>query len=367
MIDEQSDRNNITGVSENNNNSQTAEPSFDPTTAPPGSLVYMANNPILYDERLKCAKNYLQGDEFKSDVDDFFKNGFRQSGFKNLDRVQQSLYPGLYCIGAISSLGKTTFVTQLADNLASSGEHVLYFSLEMNHFELYSKSISRQMFLNEYEKTNVVPLIPPLSAIEIRRGIDKDKQEFVQAVQTYTDKVQNRMVVIPTLFSIDIEGIINTTKEYMQAYPDVKPVVIVDYLQIVKATEFKGRPLEARAAIDHIVHSLKCFQSEYKLVVIVISSLNRQNYLTPVDFESFKESGGLEYTCDYLAGLQLSIMNDELFSKANCIKEKRDAVRAAKNKNPRDVELLCLKNRFGRSGYSVRFNYYPANDVFICK
>lgn len=51
-------------------------------------------------------------------------------------------------------------------------------------------------------------------------------------------------------------------------------------------------------------------------------------------------------------GLQLAIMNDELFDKDKKLKEKREAVKRAKLEVPRKVELVCLKNRYGRSSYS---------------
>ncbi len=54
-----------------------------------------------------------------------------------------SLYPGLYVIGAISSLGKTTFANQMADQIAEQGKSVLYISLEQSSLELTAKSISR--------------------------------------------------------------------------------------------------------------------------------------------------------------------------------------------------------------------------------
>ena len=52
-------------------------------------------------------------------------------------------YEGLYIVGAISSLGKTTLVTQIGDQIASGGQDVLVFSLEMARAELMAKSISR--------------------------------------------------------------------------------------------------------------------------------------------------------------------------------------------------------------------------------
>lgn len=55
--------------------------------------------------------------QFASDVQDFRKSGKLQSGYANLDTIT-NLYPGLYVIGAISSLGKTTFIHQMGEQIA---------------------------------------------------------------------------------------------------------------------------------------------------------------------------------------------------------------------------------------------------------
>lgn len=48
------------------------------------------------------------------------------TGFAMLDEaLDGGLYEGLYIVGAISSLGKTTLVTQIADQVASKGQDVL--------------------------------------------------------------------------------------------------------------------------------------------------------------------------------------------------------------------------------------------------
>ena len=39
-------------------------------------------------------------------------------------------------------------------------------------------------------------------------------------------------------------------------------------------------------------------------------------------------------------------------------------VHQAKVENPRKIELVCLKNRYGAPGYSCYFKYYPAYDYF---
>ncbi len=89
-----------------------------------------------------ATSHYLQ--EFIDGIANSVDTPFLPTGFPKLDNVLDGgLYEGLYIIGAISSLGKTTIITQIADQVASQGHDVLIFSLEMARSELMAKSISR--------------------------------------------------------------------------------------------------------------------------------------------------------------------------------------------------------------------------------
>lgn len=293
--------------------------------------------------------SYYLMNGYSDDEARFAKYKDRKTGFSNLDS-QTNLYPGLYVLGAISSLGKTTFACQLSDQLARAGEHVLYFSLEQSRYELVTKGLARLTAQRNKERA--------LSAIEIRNGtvteeLRKAKAEYV--------RFATHEIIYECGFDTTIETIIGKVQSYIED-TGVKPIVIVDYLQII-------RPLDSRQstkdAVDGHVRAFKKLQVENDLVVLLISSLNRQNYLTPIDYESFKESGGIEYTADVIWGLQLSVMNNEMFDKEKGLKQKREAVRAAKKANPREIELVCLKNRYGVSSYTCRFQYYAKNDYFV--
>ena len=86
---------------------------------------------------------------FKNDIAKSKDTPVISTGFEILDdKLDGGLYPGLYVIGAISSLGKTTLVLQIADQIAKAGQDVLFFSLEMARNELMAKSISRQTYIN---------------------------------------------------------------------------------------------------------------------------------------------------------------------------------------------------------------------------
>ena len=100
---------------------------------------------------------------------------------------------------------------------------------------------------------------------------------------------------------------------------------------------------------------LKDFQRETQCTVIVVSSFNRENYYKPVDFTSFKESGGLEYTADVIWGLEFYFQSDAEI-KPLAVEEKR-------TKSPRQIRLKCLKNRNGQT-YDRFFKYFSEFDYF---
>ena len=64
-------------------------------------------------------KDYMVN-SLSADIEDFVKGGRIKSGYRNLDLIT-NLYPGFYVLGAVSSLGKTTFIHQMADQIACAG------------------------------------------------------------------------------------------------------------------------------------------------------------------------------------------------------------------------------------------------------
>ena len=288
---------------------------------------------------------------FDSDIERTKQYKDRKTGFSNLDKNYVRLYPGLYVLGSVTGNGKTTFCGQLADYLASAGEEILYFSLEQTKFELISKSLARIM-RQFYGKK--------ITAIEIRGG--NRRKEIKDAITTFRT-FAGRLRIIECNFETDINEITDTVKNFIKEHDNKKPVVFVDYLQLVRNNRLKNKP--TKDIVDENVRALKKLSAENDLVVFVISSFNRQNYLSVVDFESFKESGGIEYSADVVWGLQLAIMNADLFNSEKNLQDKRKAVHEAKNASPRKIELVGLKNRYGQSNTSYFFDYYPESDFFV--
>ena len=73
---------------------------------------------------------------------------------------------------------------------------------------------------------------------------------------------------------------------------------------------------------------------------------------------SFKESGGVEYSSDVLIGIQLAGM-DELNQSDSKRAETTRRIEEKKAADPRKIQLKILKNRNGKVGASLYFDYFP--------
>jgi replicative DNA helicase len=291
------------------------------------------------------------------------------TGFSNLDKALGcgGLRGGrLYAIGAISSLGKTTFVMNIADNIASSGKNVLVFSLEMSQLELVTKSLSRIMFQMDksggcrFSKTAI-------EIIDFVRGDEWQKESldiYKDAKYSYYEKYAKHMHISEGSGDIGVEQI-KASLENHQRLGHVPQVIIIDYLQILHPYGESGDRFTDKQNMDKNISELKRISRDFNLAVIVISSLNRASYLAEVNFESFKESGSIEYSCDVVMGLQFKIpggMEEEPLTVEK--KQRREAIKKAKSEYPRKVELRILKNRMYKAWNKISFKYYMKYDCF---
>lgn len=306
--------------------------------------------PTYYDHKPHNASQYIDNLLF-ADIERMKSAGSRKTGFPVLDKLSHGLYAGLYVIAATSSLGKTTLALQIADNLAEAGHEVLFFSLEQSRLELITKSFSRMLKQDQGES---------LSSLALRGGTDPDKLRTVAKV--YKSKIGDRMNIIEGNFGCNIDYISAYVREYISKN-GTSPIIFVDYLQILQPSPAL-KSTNTREAVDQTVTALKRLSRDYDLTVFIISSVNRSNYMQPIDFESLKESGGIEYTADVVWGLQLQCLNDELFNSKEKIKEKRERIKEAKAANPRQIELVCLKNRYGVANFTCDFEYIPDCDLY---
>lgn len=294
--------------------------------------------------------NHLQ--DFINGIADSVNTPYIPTGFKKLDKLLDGgLYEGLYTCGAISSLGKTTLALQICDQIAQAGGDVLIFSLEMARSELISKSISRQTLLDVLQNGGEVKTAKTARGItcgvRYQKYSQTEKDLIQRSITTYSQFAEH-IFIHEGIGDIGVDAVRAEVAKHIK-YTGKKPVVLIDYVQILAPAEIRATD---KQNIDKAVLELKRISRDFKIPVIGISSFNRAGYKDAVTMEAFKESGAIEYSSDILIGLQLKGVGSSNFN-----------VDEAKSKNPREIELIILKNRNGASG-KVEYEYYPLFNYF---
>lgn len=295
--------------------------------------------------------HYLQS--FIDGIAESVNTPYIPTGFNKLDTVLDGgLYEGLYIVGAISSLGKTTLITQIADQIAQAGHDVLIFSLEMARAEIMAKSISRhtlQQVLNNGGEIRNAKTTRGITTGKRYENYSKAEKELIQNAIIDYSKYAEHIYISEGIGNIGAEQIRETVKQHI-LFTGNTPVVVIDYLQIL--APYSERATDKQNT-DKAVMELKRISRDYKTPVIGISSFNRANYSVAVSMEAFKESGAIEYSSDVLFGLQLKGAGKKDFDPNE-----------AKKKSPREIELVILKNRNGSTGDKLGFKYYPLFNYF---
>ena len=258
------------------------------------------------------------------------------TGFDKLDSsLDRGLYEGLIVLGAIPSLGKTTFALQMALQMAEAGNHVYFYSLEQSARELTIKLLSNKMSKPIADIRRIA-----WSFCKNQNISEQDYNEFVKASDSL-HKLNNFRIIERCRSAEAI------AKDVQRRYyrTGEQAMIIIDYLQIL---ETPGARLTDKQAVDQNITALKRLSADFHVPVMAISNLNRENYDKDITMKAFKESGGIEYSTDVLLGMQFTAM-----------RENKDNIDLddLKEANPRKVQIKILKNRNGQAGGWINFDY----------
>ena len=284
-----------------------------------------------------------------------------KTGFSYLDDMLDGGFLGgnLILLGAVSSLGKTTFALQIADNIAAAGQDVLIFSLEMTKKELNAKSISRNTFLLTDDDDDIMKRTRQeyrLTMGDILRGrvglLGEEKRKLFDEAFDLTSRLNDHIFILRDN-DISVDNVAQLVQTHKEARNGRKPFVIIDYLQILKPSEGSTgkRSGDKRMLTDEDVNKLKDLAVKQDVPIMVISSFNRASYLDPVSMGSFKESGTIEYSGDVLIGLQYSGMRYQKHYFTNKNGKKTTVFESKIEHDTRVRMLLDRMDEWGSEGY----------------
>ena len=274
------------------------------------------------------------------------------TGFEALDRsLNGGLCSGLYVLGAVPGLGKSTLALQIAHNISRQGIPVLYFALEMNRNWIAAKALSRALFVQRQQASLTAgDLLNPTRTA----AFSAETWQYIAAArEQLMEEEQNLYLYERSETMRNMDHIRQAIRDFKASHEVTGPVAaVIDYLQILSPRE-GALKLTDKQIVDDNVRELCDIRDREGAILLLISSLNRGSYRGQVSLESFKESGSIEYSADVIWGMQYAGMDAPDFDQ--------DAARAA---SPRQLELLTLKMRYGQDGTRIPLRFFSRGSYF---
>ncbi len=208
------------------------------------------------------------------------------TGLTDLDDRLGGLHKSdLLIIAGRPSMGKTALATNIAFNAAkkiqedSRKSTIAFFSLEMSSEQLSTRILAEQSRI----KSN-----------DIRRGGISEEQ-FDKFIET-SKNISELPLYIDETPAISIAALSNRARRIKRLYG--LDMVVVDYIQLMKASNFKdGRVQE----ISEITQGLKALAKELSVPVLALSQLSRavesRDDKKPL-LSDLRESGSIEQDAD---------------------------------------------------------------------
>jgi len=209
------------------------------------------------------------------------------TGIENLDMVLSGgIDDGtVSLIGGFPGAGKSALTLQIVHHMAMQGRKVIMYNREMREKSIFDRIISR---------TNNIPLSWLRGGQEVQETLRRIKASRPEGLENILFGDNN---------NITIDNIREIVEENST---DAPAVLLLDYLQVFPT--LRGKDItDPRVRLNFNLTLLREIVMDTNCIILAISSLNREGSKTgEITMHSFKESGDVEYTADYLIGLGLA-------------------------------------------------------------
>lgn len=204
-----------------------------------------------------------------------------RSGFSLMDKALDGIH-GINIVGGAPKSGKSTFMIQMATEMALRKIPVLYYDFENGRQKIYQRTLSRLSKLST-------------EAIRNHEFGEEEESRYQNACERFKEmlvffRVINDRQVTPEIMRRHIDFIRHETNcEYT--------VVVIDSLHKLPFKDFSER----RTGIDAWLRQLESIRDELHVSFLVISELSRGDggsYAGTPHLGVFKGSGDIEYSAD---------------------------------------------------------------------
>lgn len=234
------------------------------------------------------------------------------TGFVILDQILGGLKKGHVCVVAgRPSMGKTSFATNIAANMAGEGKAIAFFSLEQPSIDVIKRVLIAISGCSEYDAQ-----AQNQTQLERLCGVLDDVNKW-------------RLSVTDDAFTLDkIKEQCYAVKRQAKGLD----LVVIDYLQLIKTRQRKNGTREQE--VSELSRNIKLLARELDCPVLLLSQLSRdvdkRTEHKPV-LADLRESGAIEQDADEVIFLYRPYVYD-------------------KQADPKEAVIIVAKNRDGDTG-----------------
>lgn len=270
---------------------------------------YTTTNTSIKADLMQMAKRPFERENSKTGV---------LTGLLDLDKLLNGFQDAeLTIIAARPSMGKTDTMNHIALKAGWDGYLPIIFSLEMSRTTLIDRLIAATGNFNRLKMRNPYEYFT-----------DGQKEKWMSTL----GMLDNANIEIDDRAGMTVPQIRATARKIIKANPDKKPIILIDYLQIIRVSNPRDNQTQA---IGQISWDLKQMAKEFNCPVICLAQLNRsveqRQDKRPV-MSDLRDSGNIEQDADVIAFLY------------------RDDYYAKESERQNMLEFIIAKHRNGPTG-----------------
>lgn len=236
----------------------------------------------------------------------------------DLDRMTNGFQDGeLFILAARPSMGKTDTLNHFAIESGFKGHLPIIFSMEMKRGSLIDRMIASVGGINRLN------LRDPYATMSVDQ-----KFKWTQAIGILNDA----NIQIDDRPAMTVPKIRATARKLIKQHPNKKPIIYIDYLQIIRPNNPRDNQTQQ---VGQISWDLKQMAREFNCPVVCLSQLNRsveqRQDKRPV-MSDLRDSGNIEQDADVIAFLY----RDDYYNK--------------NSEAPNLLEIILAKHRNGPTG-----------------
>ena len=259
------------------------------------------------------------------------------TGFRQLDQMTNGSHGSeITIIGARPSMGKTDVMLHLAKQAGWHGALPIIFSLEMPERRLTQRLIASTGGINRGKMRN------------LSKSLTEQQKNHWAAIM---GKVDQTHIQIFDGAGQTVPGMRAKARKLIHQYPNRKPIIIIDYLTLIRSTE---KHPNKHSEVTEITWDLKMMSKDFDCPVIVLAQLSRgveQRTDKRPTLADLRESGSIEQDAD-----AVMFLYREKYYEPDSNNDELEIIVAKQRNGP----IGTVKTRYNEHTGEILDDYYQA-------